>query len=232
MPSLRVPVSWLREYVDAPAGAGDLAERLHMSGTEVERVESAGAGWDRIWVGRITALEKHPGADKLWLATVDYGAGRTRTVVTGATNLEIGATVPYAEVGARLRDGQGEGTFTLEPRRMRGIQSEGMVCSARELDLGEDHEGILLLDPALPVGARLADVLGETTLQLEIQPNRPDVLSVFGVAREVAALYDVPLREPAASIQPDPPHTRQLGDAPSHTKQSKAISADGSVNGK
>ncbi|HUG56477.1 MAG TPA: phenylalanine--tRNA ligase subunit beta, partial [Candidatus Limnocylindrales bacterium] len=199
MPSLRVPVSWLREHVDVPASVDELAERLHMSGTEVEGVERAGGGWERIWVGRIVALEKHPNAERLWLATVDYGEGRTKTVVTGAANLAVGAVVPYAELGARLREGRGDGTFALEARKVRGIQSEGMVCSARELGVGEDHEGILLLDGGLPVGARLADVLGETVVLLEIQPNRPDVLSIVGVAREVAALYDVPLREPATA---------------------------------
>ncbi|MGH2499681.1 MAG: phenylalanine--tRNA ligase subunit beta, partial [Candidatus Limnocylindria bacterium] len=199
MPSLRVPLSWLREHVDVRAGVDELAERLHMSGTEVEGIERAGEGWERVWVGRITALEKHPNAERLSLATVGYGEGRTKTVVTGATNLAVGAVVPYAELGARLREGHGEGTFTLEARKVRGIQSEGMVCSARELGVGEDHEGILLLDPGLPVGARLADVFGETVLLLEVQPNRPDVLSIAGVAREVAALYDLALREPAAA---------------------------------
>src|SRR5712692_11400070 len=160
MPSLRVPLSWLREYVDIGVGADELAERLHMSGTEVDHVERAGQ-WDRIWVGRIASLEKHPDADKLLLAGVEYGGGRRNTVVTGAPNLAVGAVVPYAETGATIRQADGT-TGVLEPKKVRGVVSAGMVLSERELGLGEDHDGILILDPALPVGARLADVLGET----------------------------------------------------------------------
>src|SRR6266550_895295 len=138
---IRVPVSWLREYVDVTVPVDELAHRLHMSGTELKGIERR--AWDKIWVGRVAALEKHPNADKLQLATVEYGEGRTKTVVTGATNLSKGDVVPYAEVGAKLRDGHTDGWLTLEPRKMRGIVSEGMVCSAKELGLGEDHEGIL-----------------------------------------------------------------------------------------
>src|SRR6266545_283624 len=167
-----------------------------MSGTEVDRIERPGAAWQHVWVGRIAALEKHPNADKLVLATVEYGEGRTKTVVTGATNLRVDDVVPYAEVGARLREGHGDGEFTLEPKKMRGIPSEGMVCSERELGLGEDHEGILILDRSLPIGVPLAEILGDAVLALELQPNRPDCLGVLGIARELAALLRAELREP------------------------------------
>src|SRR5688500_9941914 len=200
MPSIRVPVSWLRDHVDVTVGVDELAERLHMAGMEVERVERSGAGgasWDKIWVGVIEALAKHPNADKLHLATVGYGQGRTKTVVTGATNLTGGAVVAYAETGAVLRDPNTGGTMTLEPRKMRGIMSEGMVLSERELGIGDDHEGIKLLDPSLPVGARLADVLGDAVMVFELPPSRPDALSVAGIAREAAALFASPLHPPA-----------------------------------
>ena len=199
MPQIKVPVEWLREYVDIDVPVSELARLLHMSGTEIDRVERAGDSWEKVWVGRIAALERHPDADKLFLATVDYGLGRTKTVVTGATNLVVGAIVPYAETGARVRDGHGDGTqlLTLEPRKMRGILSEGMVLSAKELGLGADHDGILLLDPGLPVGAGLGDVLGESILHIELQPNRPDCMGVVGIAREVAAVTGVTVREPA-----------------------------------
>ena len=198
MPQIKVPVEWLREYVDIDVPVSELARLLHMSGTEIDKVERAGDSWEKVWVGRIAALERHPDADKLFLATVEYGAGRTKTVVTGATNLVIGAIVPYAETGARVRDGHGDGTevMTLEPRKMRGITSEGMVLSAKELGLGVDHDGILLLDPGLPVGAGLGDVLGESILHIELQPNRPDCMGVVGIAREVAAVTGATLREP------------------------------------
>ncbi len=199
---IKVPLSWLREHVAVTAGATELAHALHMSGTEVDRVERAGDAWEQVWVGRVAALAPHPNADKLVLATVEYGGGRVKTVVTGAPNLTVGAIVPYAETGARLRDGHGDGStwITLEPRKIRGVLSEGMVCSARELGLGDDHDGILVLDPGAPVGAHLGDVIGETVLHLELQPNRPDCLGVRGVAREVSALFRLPLLPP--SLEP------------------------------
>lgn len=199
MPSLRVPVAWLRDYVDV-ADVDDVALRLHLSGSEVDRVERTGESWgDKVHVGRIAALARHPNADKLQLATVEYGEGRTTTVVTGATNLAMGDVVPYAESGATLLDGHTGRPFVLKPKPMRGVASEGMVLSAKELGLGDDHEGILQLDRSLPVGALLRDAIAEATIVLEIAPNRPDTLSVAGIAREVAALYDLPLREPEAT---------------------------------
>lgn len=194
MPSIRVPVSWLRDHVDARATAEEIAERLHMAGMEVDHVERTG-DWERVWVAVVEELTKHPNADKLLLATVGYGDGRRKTVVTGATNLSVGSVVPYAEAGATLRD-EGGGTVTLEPRKMRGILSEGMVLSERELGIGEDHEGIKLLDPSAPVGARLGDVLGETVIAFEIAPNRADALSIVGIAREAAAVLASPFKHP------------------------------------
>jgi len=196
MPTIRVPLSWLKEYVEARGSVEEIARQLHMSGTEVDRIERPGAAWEHVWVGRIAALEKHPNADTLWLATVEYGDGRTKTVVTGAPNLKAGDIVPYAEVGAKLREGHGDGWLTLEPKKMRGILSEGMVCSEKELGLGEDHEGILVLDSSLPVGQPLADALGDPVLVLELQPNRPDCMGVVGVARELAAVQRAQVHEP------------------------------------
>ena len=196
MPTIRAPLSWLKDYADATGSVDEIARQLHMSGTEIDRIERPGGGWDHVWVGRIASLEKHPNADKLQLATVEYGDGRTKTVVTGAMNINAGDIVPYAEVGATLREGHGDGWLTLEPRKMRGIMSEGMVCSAKELGLGEDHEGILILDPTLTVGQPLTDALGDPVLVIELQPNRPDCMGIVGVARELAAVQRVALREP------------------------------------
>ena len=199
MPSLRVPVAWLRDYVDV-ADVDEVALRLHMSGSEVDRVERTGGAWgDTVHVGRIAALEKHPNADKLQLASVEYGQGRMKTVVTGAMNIAVGDIVPYAEAGAALIDGHTGEPFILKPKPMRGIASEGMVLSAKELGLGDDHEGILQLSPALEVGALLRDAIGEATIVLEIAPNRPDTLSIMGIAREISALYDQQLRQPASA---------------------------------
>jgi phenylalanyl-tRNA synthetase beta chain len=192
---IKVPVSWLREYVDINVPIDELALKLHMSSTEVKSVERPWWG-DRIRTARVEKLAKHPNADKLQLATVDYGAGATKTVVTGATNLKEGAIVPYADEGAEIIDGHTGERATLRGKPMRGIKSEGMVLSQKELGLGDEHEGIYLLDPKLPVGAPLREVLGETILALELQPNRPDCLGVVGIAREVAALLATTLREP------------------------------------
>ncbi|MDP9321390.1 MAG: phenylalanine--tRNA ligase subunit beta [Chloroflexota bacterium] len=197
MPTIRVPLSWLKEYADAHGSVDEIARQLHMSGTEVDRIERPGGGWEHVWVGRIAKLEKHPNADKLQLATVEYGEGREKTVVTGAPNIAAGDIVPYAEVGATLRDGHGDGWLTLEPKKVRGILSEGMVCSEKELGLGEDHEGILILDKTLTVGQPLADALGDPVLVIELQPNRPDCMGVVGIARELAAVQRIALREPA-----------------------------------
>ena len=197
MPTIRAPLSWLKEYVPATGTADDIARQLHMSGTEVDRIERPGGGWEHVWVGRIASLEKHPNADNLKLVTVEYGDGRTKTVVTGAPNVTAGDVVPYAEVGAKLREGHGDGWLTLVPKKIRGVLSEGMVCSAKELGLGEDHDGILILGKDLTVGQPLADALGDPVLVLELQPNRPDCMGIVGVARELAAVQRVALHEPA-----------------------------------
>ena len=199
---IKVPVSWLREYVDISVPIDELALRLHMSSTEVKGVERP--WWDdKVRVGRISKLAKHPNADKLQLATVEYGEDRPKTVVTGATNLTVGDIVPFADEGAQIIDGHTGERTTLRGKPMRGIQSEGMVLSAKELGQGEDHDGIQVLDRKLPVGARLRDVLGETILALELQPNRPDCLGVVGIAREVAAILAAGLREPPVDRLPD-----------------------------
>ena len=192
---IKVPVSWLREYVDITVPIDELALKLHMSSTEVKGIERP--WWDdKIRTARVEKLAKHPNADKLQLATVEYGVGAPKTVVTGATNLTEGAIVPYADEGATIIDGHTGERATLRGKPMRGIKSEGMVLSRKELGLGDEHEGIYLLDPKLPVGALLREVLGETILALELQPNRPDCLGVVGIAREVAALLGTGLREP------------------------------------
>jgi len=191
---IRVPLSWLREYVDVTIPVDDLAHRLHMAGTEAKGIERK--AWDNIWVGRVAELVKHPDAERLWLATVDYGEGRRKRVVTGATNLRAGAIVAFGDVGAQYIDGHTGERAVMKPKDMRGIKSEGMVMSEKELGVGEDHDGILLLDDKLPVGAALSEVYAETVLMLELQPNRPDCLGIVGIAREVAALLSGKLREP------------------------------------
>jgi phenylalanyl-tRNA synthetase beta chain len=197
---MRVPISWLKEFVDIPIPVADLAERLTFAGLEVASIETLGLPgsdlpWDpeRMVVGRVLEIKPHPNADRLVLTSVDYGLGRTKTVVTGAPNLTVGESgqkVAFALEGARLRDAYSAapGSVTLAGRKVRGVYSDGMVLSEKELGLSEEHEGILLLDDSAPVGTPLADYLGDVVLELEILPNMARCLSVLGVAREVAAL--------------------------------------------
>lgn len=197
---MRVSLSWLRDYVDVDLPLEQLTNRMMLAGVEVGRVERQANSWERVFVGEIVRLERHPNADRLQLATVNYG--QEITVVTGAPNLSVGDRVPFALVGAELIDMHQNPPKLqkLKPSKIRGVESGGMVCSAAELGLGSDHSGILILDPATPVGRPLSDVLGDTVLELELTPNRSDCLSMLGVAQEVAALIGGTFREPAIEV--------------------------------
>ncbi len=187
---MRVPYSWLREYCDPGLDPAELAERLAMTGTEVERVTTVGPpSSEGFVVGRVLAVEPHPGADRLSVCRVDTGDGE-RTIVCGAPNVAAGQTVPVALPGATMPGGQ-----KLGKAKLRGVESEGMICSAAELEVGEDSGGILVLGDVAGPGAPLAEVLplAEPVLELEVTPNRVDCLGVFGVAREVHAISAAPL---------------------------------------
>jgi len=199
---MRVPLSWLREYASPSASAQQIAERLSISTCEVERVvrrgvPDAGGNLDRFRVGRVLSAEKHPNADRLQLCVVDVG-GAQQQIVCGAWNFGAGATVAVALPGATLPNG-----LTLERRKLRGEISEGMILAEDEVELGSDHDGIMLLDSSLEPGTPLADVLPlvEDVLDVETTPNRPDLLSIYGLAREVAALFDAELA-PWPGIEP------------------------------
>ena len=191
-----IPLRWLSEYVDWNLSAADLAHRLSMAGAEVERLEQTGAAWDFVVVGRVAEVGPHPGADRLRLATVEYGADEPMTVVCGAPNLAQGQTIAFAQVGAELIDPQTREPRKLRRAKVRGVESRGMVCSERELGLSDEHEGILELSTEAPPGTPLAEVLGETMLDLKPTPNRSDHFSILGIAREVAALSGGSVREP------------------------------------
>jgi phenylalanyl-tRNA synthetase beta chain len=183
---MRAPVSWLKEYVDIDIPPVDLAHRLTMAGAEVGAMETVG-GWEHTVVGEVVAVEPHPQADRLRLATVNLGK-ESLTVVCGAPNVAAGQKVPFARVGAELTDPDSGKTVKLKKVKIRGVESAGMVCSERELGISDRHEGIMVLPPDAPVGISLSDYMGDTILDLDITPNRPDLLSVLGIAREVAAL--------------------------------------------
>jgi phenylalanyl-tRNA synthetase beta chain len=193
---MRVPIKWLRLYLDldkADLTVKDLAEKLTMAGNEVERIKEIGGEWDNISVAELVAIAPHPDADRLQLATVDTGNSR-ETVVCGAPNLNVGDKIAYAAIGARLIDPYKGGTVKLKPARIRGVASAGMICSEKELGIADNHEGILVLDPKAPTGKPLKEHLGDYVLELAVTPNRPDCLSVIGIAREVAALTGLAMR--------------------------------------
>jgi len=201
---MRVPLGWLSEYVDLTLDVEELAERLTLAGLEVAAIERVGTDWDRdkIFVGEVVAVRRHPNADRLTLVTVNYGEGRQQEVVTGAPNLQVGDSgqkVVFATTGARLIDGHADDgrILTLKPTKIRGVPSEGMVCSEKELGLGPDHSGIIILPDDAPVGKPLADYLGDTVLDLDLTPNLARCLSMIGVAREVAALTGQEVRLPS-----------------------------------
>jgi len=191
---VRVSYNWLKEFVDIEVSPAELAERLTFAGVAVEAVEEPGKGISGVFTGRIEAVEPHPNADRLVICRVNCGPDMgVFQIVTGATNVRPGQIVPVALEGARLAGG-----LVIKKARFRGVESRGMLCAADELGTGEDHEGILILPPDMPVGVDVKPVLGldDAILELDLTPNRGDCLSVFGVAREVAAIYRLPLRKP------------------------------------
>jgi len=187
---MRVPYSWLREHCDPGMEPAALADRLVMTGTEVERLDRVGpSSAEGFVVGKVVKCEKHPKADRLSACIVDTGDGE-RPIVCGAPNVAAGQTVAVALPGARMPNGE-----RLRKAKLRGIPSEGMILAADELEIGDDHEGIIELDSGLAPGAPLGEVLplGEAVLEIEVTPNRTDCFGVHGVAREVHAITGAPL---------------------------------------
>lgn len=200
---MRVPLSWLRDFVDWPMADQDLADRLTMAGLEVAAIESIGADWGECFIGKVVSVGRHPNADRLSLCTVDIGTTQVQ-VVCGAPNVAAGQTIAFANPGSLLVNAKDGTKHTLQSAVIRGIRSEGMICSEKELGLGEDHDGILVLDDALAAGTPLAAVLGDTILDIETTANRPDALSLLGIAYEVAAISDSDVRFPELQYDPGP----------------------------
>ncbi len=203
---MRTTLRWLREFADVPIDdADELADVLGSLGFEVEGAQELRAPFSGVLVARVTGIRPHPDADRIRLATVDHGTGSVE-VVCGAWNFDEGAIVPFSPPGATLRGPDGE-PFVVERRTIRGFESPGMICSLRELGLGEDHAGILVLPDAPPVGTDFASTLPYPDLMLDVDvgPNRPDVMSTLGLARELAAYYGLPLREPEITLAEDGP---------------------------
>jgi phenylalanyl-tRNA synthetase beta chain len=194
---MKIPLSWLKEYVEFDDAVEGLADKLTFSGIEVEGIDRLGGDVSGVVVGEVLSVEKHPNADRLAVCRVAWGAAEAATVVCGAPNVAAGGKYPFAPLGTALPGG-----MTIEKRKVRGTFSEGMLCAEDELGISGDHAGLMALDAKWAPGTPLAEVLGppETVVEVEITPNRPDSLSLLGVAREVAALYGTKRKVPDASL--------------------------------
>jgi len=196
---MKISLNWLKNYVDFNWSTEELAERLTMLGVEVEGVEKRTGDFEGVVVAQILASDKHPNADKLSVCRVADGRGE-RQIVCGAKNYQVGDKVPLALPGCTLPTPAGAPPFTIKVSKMRGVESQGMLCSAKELGLAEDAEGLLILPAGAQVGQSLAAHLGraagDVIYDLEITPNRPDLNSFIGIAREVSAGTGNPLKVP------------------------------------
>src|SRR5436190_22382236 len=223
---MKIPLSWLRDYIDITLPPAQLIERLTLAGLEVAstrvlglpipdgvrvKPEERGPVWDRdkIFVAQILGVEKHPNADKLKLPTVTWGEGKVKQLVTGAPNINVGdkgQKVVLALTGSVLIDGHSEERklAELKPTKIRGLPSDAMVCSLLELgvsDNKEDHVGIIFLEDDAPVGMPLADFMGDLVLEVDVLPNMARCLAMIGVAREVAAITGQKLKLPPSGMQ-------------------------------
>ncbi|MDQ1521148.1 MAG: phenylalanyl-tRNA synthetase beta chain, partial [Actinomycetota bacterium] len=185
---MRAPLSWLRDFTPLDAPPVEIADALNQLGLEVEQIDAPGEAIRGVVVAKIVDVVPHPNADKLQLADVDYGGGTTR-VVCGAPNIYAGMVAPFAMVGAQLPGG-----IEIKKAKIRGVVSEGMLASARELGLSDDHTGILELPPDATIGDDVREVLGldDVVFDLSITPNRPDAMGMTGIARELAAHFGLP----------------------------------------
>jgi phenylalanyl-tRNA synthetase beta chain len=193
---MKVSLNWLKDYVDIQIGLKELVDRLTMAGLEVESSHPTGEGFEKVKVAEILAIQRHPNADRLSLVEVRTEKER-HSIVCGATNIREGQRVPLALVGAKLPNGA-----EIKKSKIRGVTSEGMLCSEIELGLGQDATGIMILSPEAPVGVTLGEALGlkDVILDISITPNRPDCLCVIGIAREIAALTHQRLRYPPLTL--------------------------------
>ena len=193
-------LNWLREFVPYEGDAQTLGDRLTMLGLEVEEIRNPFAALAPIVVGHVVERAAHPSSDHLSCCKVDIGTGEILDIVCGAPNVAGGQKVPVAPVGTVM-----PGDLEIKKAKLRGQPSSGMICSERELGLGENHDGIMVLDQNLTPGTPISQALklDQTVLDVSITPNRADCLSVLGLAREVAAAFDLPLTMPAAGLQED-----------------------------
>src|SRR5437764_13156171 len=197
--------NWLRSMVDPKLNSDELAHLLTMSGLEVEEVERVSPPVSNVVVAEVKEVVKHPNADRLNVCQVDAGSGTLLNIVCGAPNVRAGMKAICARAGAVLPPGADGKPFEIKVGKLRGVESQGMLCSARELKISEDHGGLMELDASTQVGKNVRDVLGldDNVFTLKLTPNLAHALSVYGVARELSALTGAPLNEPSfAPVQP------------------------------
>ena len=202
---MKISLNWLRDFIDCQLSASELEALLRRAGLEVAGVEERGAAIDKVVVAQVLSSEQHPNADRLSVCKVDDGSGTPRQIVCGAKNYKVGDKVPLALPGAVM-----PGDFKIKTGKLRGVESEGMMCSAKELRLAEDSDGLLILPPDAAVGAPLSSLFPpDLLLELEITPNRPDWLSHYGVAREIGVFTGAPVKAPEFPC----PEMRPAGEA-------------------
>ena len=189
---MKIPISWIKDYIKFDVPANDIADLLTMAGTEVTNIQKIGTDWDKnkLKVGQILNIEKHPNADRLSLVEVLISNSQKINVVCGANNIEVGQKIAFAESGSELYSPRDKKTIVLKKSNIRGIESNGMICSPLELKYSEDHEGILVLDKNEKIGSSLYSVIGDEILDFDITPNRSDCLSVIGITREIIAILN------------------------------------------
>ena len=212
---MKVTLNWLKQYVDFNWTPEELRDRLTMIGIEVEGMDKIGGEFEGVVVAQILASDKHPNADKLSVCRVADGQGE-RQIVCGAKNYKVGDKVPLALPGCTLPAPTGAAPFTIKVGKLRGVESCGMMCSGKELGLSEDASGLLILPPEARVGQTFAAYLnraqGDVVYDLEITPNRPDLNSVMGIAREISAINGCPVRIPAAQFEEAPVKVTDMVD--------------------
>jgi len=196
---MQFPESWLREFCNPPLTTQQLADTLTMAGLEVEELEPVAPPFIKVVVGEIKEAVQHPNADRLRVCQVDVGQGALLNIVCGAPNARVGIRVPCALVGAELPSGEDGKPFVIKVGKLRGVESQGMLCSAKELKIADDHGGLLELPLDAPLGQDIRQYLNldDTLMTLKLTPNLAHCLSVYGIAREVSALTGAPLRAPA-----------------------------------
>lgn len=196
MPTKKIVDSWLRSLVDYSYSPSELSDRLTHLGIEVESIDDRRSTLAGYVVGEVLTREAHPNADRLSVCTVNYGAGDSVTVICGAPNVAEGQKIVFAPVGTHVASAG----FTIERRKIRGVVSEGMICSEKELGLGDDHDGIMVLPAELKVGTPVTDLFGDVIFEIDVTPNRADCLNHLGIAREVSAITGNPLHLPDTPI--------------------------------